>query len=108
MRESYLAAVERNGVCEPGYASEPYEAAWATEAIFFIRILDGSDASKMRFGVDISPDGIRWVSEGSTGGFQAGEDLAFVRVANFGSWLRIRRLDSDGGSAKVIVYLNLK
>lgn len=108
MRESYMAAVERNSPCGPGFASEPYEAAWASEAIFFVRILDGSDAGKMRFGVDISPDGIRWCPEGSTCAFETGQETAFVRVSHFGSWIRIRRLDDDGGSAKVMVYLNLK
>lgn len=108
MRESYLAAIERNAPCAPGFASEPYEAAWATEAIFFIRILNGVDAAGMRFGADISPDGIRWCPEGSTCIFEAGQEIAFVRVANFGSWLRIRRLDDNGATAKVIVYLNLK
>lgn len=108
MRESYMAVVERNIPCAPGFASEPYEAAWATEAIFFVRTLEPAAAGPFRFGVEISPDGMRWCPEGATCELAPGQETTFARVSHFGSWLRLRRLDEDGGTAKVIVYLNLK
>lgn len=109
MRESYTAVVERNTPCAPGFASEPYEAAWASEAIFFIRVLDASGLrAPVRFGVEISPDGMRWCPEGATCELARGLETTFVRARHFGGWLRIRRLDEDGGAASVIVHLNLK
>ncbi len=113
MRESYTASVERNTLCAPGFASEPYETAWATEAIFFIRFLDGNKAGEgrkgpIRFAVEISPDGMRWCPEGAECEIPLSEEMGFVRVRHFGSWLRIRRLDDTGGSVPVLVHLVLK
>lgn len=108
MRESYTAAVERNSVCQAGFTSEPYEAAWADEAIFFIRLLQPTEEENLRFGVEISPDGMRWCAEGTTCDLKPGEELGFVRVKHFGSWLRVRRLDKGKTSPKVIIYLVLK
>ena len=110
MRESYTASVERNIACEPGFASEPYECAWATEAIFFIRFLDPAERpAPLRFGIDLSPDGMRWCPDpdavceiGPTA------EVGFVRATHFGGWLRVRRLDDAGGAPKVLVHLVLK
>ncbi len=108
MRESYTAAVERNVVCGRDFTSEPYEAAWADEAIFFIRVLDPNHKGKLAFTAEISPDGMRWCAEGSTCEIAEGADLGFIRVKHFGGWLRIRRIDAVKTEPKVIVYLNLK
>jgi hypothetical protein len=40
MRQSFTAVVERNVTWQGEFAVEPYEAAWATEAIYFVRVLD--------------------------------------------------------------------
>lgn len=108
MRESYTAAVERNAVLTADFASEPYEAAWADEAIFFIRILGQRPKGKFRFAAEISPDGMRWCPEGTVCEIGEGETLGFLRLRHFGGWLRIRRLDKAKATPKVIVYLNLK
>jgi hypothetical protein len=109
MQESYTAAVERNSVCTPGFTSDPYEAAWAREAIFFIRVLDQTALKgRMQFAAEISPDGMRWCPEGSVCEIAEGQEMAFLRVTHFGGWLRIRRLDDAAASPKVIVYLVLK
>ena len=109
LHQSYLAAVERNVVCSPGFASEPYEAAWASEALFYVRALDGGARDgDMSFVVEISPDGMRWVKHGSSGVLGAGEDMVAIGATHFGSWLRLRRTDSSAATPKVIVYLDLK
>ena len=62
LRRSYTAIVERNVEWLGEFATEPYEAAWASEAIFFVRALDiseGFDGAEAR--VQISADGIRWI-----------------------------------------------
>lgn len=108
MRESYTAAVERNVVCAGDFTSEPYEAAWADEAIFFIRILAPGHKGKLKFMAELSPDGMRWCAEGTACEIAEGMDLGCIRVRHFGGWLRIRRLDKAKSTPKVIVYLNLK
>jgi hypothetical protein len=108
MRESYTAVVERNVVCAADFASEPYEAAWADEAIFFIRVLEPRPRGKLRFAAEISPDGMRWCPEGTVCELGEGQTLGFLRIKHFGGWLRIRRLDRTKATPKVIVYLNLK
>ena len=41
MRQSHTAAIELGTTWEGDFATEPYESAWAREAIFFIRLIDG-------------------------------------------------------------------
>ena len=40
IRQSYTAVVERNTVWSGPFTTEPYEAGWAGEAIFFVRALE--------------------------------------------------------------------
>jgi len=109
MRESYTAVVERNVDWQGVFAAEPYEAAWADEALFFVRVLDAEGVRRpVPARVQISPDGMRWVDEGTVLEIPAGEGLAFARVRHFGSWLRLAGEVEDGGRLRVIAYLCLK
>ena len=67
LRESHTAIVARNERWTGEAATEPFEAGWASEAIFFLRALatDGP-TGEGRAHVQISPDGIRWVDEGTS------------------------------------------
>lgn len=110
MRQSFTAVLERNTTWQGEFALEPYESAWATEAIYFIRALavEGMPDS-VTANVQISPDGIHWCDEGSTISLpNVAEGLTFVRVSQFGGWLRLVGKLPDGASLKVIVYLVLK
>ena len=40
MRQSHTAVLERNVVWAGSFETEPYEAAWASEAVFFVRTLE--------------------------------------------------------------------
>jgi len=109
MRQSYTAVIERNEVWQGSFATEPYEVAWAGEAIFFVRALameeiNGSVSAQ----VQISPDGIHWCEEGSQLFLPAEPGLTFCRVSHFGGWLRLAGQLPDGVTMKVIVYLSLK
>ena len=66
LRRSYTAIVERNVLWEGEFASEPYEAAWASEALFFVRALDTSAGFMGSARLQISADGIHWADEGTT------------------------------------------
>ena len=113
-RTSYTAVVERNRLWTGPFETEPYEAAWAHEAIFFVRALEASgglaDAhAAARARVQISPDGMHWCDEGTLVHLpaKAGE-TTFGRVCHFGGWLRLAGRVPPGEQIQVIVYLVLK
>ena len=109
VRRSYTAIVERNVLWQGEFASEPYEAAWASEAIFFVRALDVSPEFSGIARVQISADGIHWVDEGTT--FELPWEVnavTFCRVKHFGGWLRIVGGVQSRREIRVLVSLALK
>jgi len=109
LRRSYTASVERNVLWQGEFASEPYEAAWASEAIFFVRALDVSGEFTGTARVQISADGIHWVDEGTSLDLptEVGA-VAFCKVRHFGGWLRLRGELDAGSTIVVLVSLALK
>jgi hypothetical protein len=109
MRQSFTAVVERNVTWQGEFAVEPYEAAWATEAIYFVRVLN---ATNMPAGatarVQISPDGIHWCDKGTAVELGMEPSVTFARISHFGGWLRLVGKLADGAQLTVIVYLVLK
>ncbi|MCO6042308.1 hypothetical protein NG895_00170 [Aeoliella sp. ICT_H6.2] len=107
MRHSITAALERHRDYTQSFATEPYECAWATEAIFFIRVqeLEGENPA-LQARVQVSPDGIHWADEGTE--FQRIDQLgvSFVRVTHFGGWLRLEG-SVEGEQARFNVNINL-
>jgi hypothetical protein len=109
MRQSFTAVVERNVTWQGDFTAEPYEAAWATEAIYFVRVLEASNLpSGIVARVQISPDGIHWCDEGTTVSLSPQPDVTFGRVSHFGGYLRLIGKLPDGAKLTVIVYLSLK
>jgi len=110
MRQSHTAVLELEVPWSGRFETEPYEAAWASEAIFFVRVVESSGAVETAEArVQISPDGMRWCDEGTRFGLVDGEaEVTFGRVANFGTYLRLVGALPEGGSMKVTVYLALK
>lgn len=109
INESYLAVVARNEDLQAGWATEPYECAWASEALFFVRVLGAPDASlPASVRVQISPDGIHWVDEGTVLDVPASESVVFARLSHFGGWLRLVANREGGGERRVVCYLSLK
>lgn len=112
MQESHTAVIERNVTWQGDFATEPYEAAWASEALFFVRVLAKEKLSaNLDAHVQISPDGMHWCNEGEIlylPTAAADDDLAFCRVKQFGGWLRLAGTVPAGSSVTVIVYLVLK
>lgn len=110
LRECQTAVVARNARWTGIGETEPYEAGWALEMVIFLRLLEidgnvgGTPAS-----VQISPDGIHWVDEGAqlTMPGTVGE-VAFVRLAHFGQYVRLRSELPAGASCKVLVAINSK
>ena len=107
--ENTTAVVTRNEVWTGIAASEPFEAGWAREAVFFIRALQEPVGGPGKACVEISPDGIRWIPEGTEFTLPASRDaIAAARVTQFGNWLRVRAQFDDGGQCTVLVTLHLK
>ena len=105
VKRSYNAVVERNVEWQGAFASEPYEAGWASEAIFFIRALQGSGNGAVAK-VQITPDGTHWCDEGTTIVLPEEGETSYCKVAHFGNWLRI--VGEATTSIKVLVTLSLK
>ena len=87
MRQFYTAVVERKEAVSGTFTTHPYEAAWASEAIFFVRVEEAGAA--LSAAVQISADGVRWVDEGTRFGALQDKGDYFVKVSHFGGWLRL-------------------
>lgn len=109
LRESLTAVIARNETWSGASATEPYEAGWATEAVFFVRALKAGKGAATQAHVEISPDGMRWIREGTSLALpSAVDDLAVARVRHFGNWLRLACHLPDEAEATVLVSLHLK
>lgn len=90
MREFHTAHLEIKKEFSEDFQTEPYECGWAREAIFFVRVEDvsGSGAT-LNAKAQISADGLLWADEGTTFEPITEKGLHFIRVNNFGGWLRL-------------------
>lgn len=106
MRRFYTSVVELRQPFTGTVASEPYECGWADEAIFFITAEEeGAEFDEIDLQVQISADGIRWISEGTQARL-AGPGLAACRVSHFGGWLRVSG-SIRGRSKRAVVSVRL-
>ena len=109
VRRSYTAIVERDVLWEGEFVTEPYEAAWASEAIFFLRALEVSPNLAATARVQISADGIHWADEGAEMDLPVTKDaVTFCKVSHFGGWLRITGEVRSPAELRVLVSLALK
>ena len=108
LRRSATAVIERDTIWEGDVATEPWEVGWATEAVFFVRVLEReTPTAGAQLRVQLSPDGMQWVNEGTTLADE-GEPLIWGRIRHFGGWLRLTGEVPTGQRLRVIVYLSLK
>lgn len=105
VKKGYNAVVERNVEWNGVFTTEPYEAAWASEAIFFIRALRGSGNGVVAK-VQITPDGMHWCDEGTTMTLPEEGETTFCKVSHFGGWLRL--VGETKSLVTVLVTLSLK
>jgi hypothetical protein len=108
--ESTTSVLVRGETWHGAFASEPYEAGWAREALIFVRLLKlEGDPGSAEISVDISPNGLHWAEEGARIKVpaEAGE-VAFAKLAQFGNWLRVSGRMPEGTSAQALVTLHLK
>jgi hypothetical protein len=109
MRQSFTAVIARNVTWQGDFAVEPYETAWATEAIYFVRVLEAANMPTDAVArVQVSPDGVHWCDEGTEVPLSPNAGVTFARISHFGGWLRLVGKLADGAQLTVIVYLTLK
>lgn len=108
MLESQTAVLERNTTFTEDFQTEPFEAAWAREARWFVTVLE-HDGAPVSFTTQISPDGLTWVDLDQEQHTVDSADVVSWSTRDFGHWLRIRAsLTGTGTSLKVRIYLALK
>ena len=107
--ENITAIIARNELWSGEAASEPYEAGWAREAIIFVRALKEPIGRTSETWVEISPDGMHWIPEGTKLDLPTVKDgLVAARISHFGNWLRLAARFEDGAECAVLVTLHLK
>ena len=110
MRQFNAAHLEVKKTFREDFTTHPYEAGWASEAIFFVMVeeIEGENAS-LKAAVEISHDGVHWVEEGTCLENVTDKGLRFVRVSHFGNWLRLNcRISGEGAAFKLHLQIALK
>ncbi len=110
LRRSHTAVIEKNETRDADFATEPYECGWASEASWFVRVLEGeAEQFALRALVQVSPDGLHWCDKGGEKLEMTRPGLAHLAVRDFGGWLRLRvELSGRKPKVKLLVYLALK
>lgn len=109
LRHSTSAVVARNETWTGLSYTEPYEAAWATELLIFIRLLEHDGRTLPEAVVEISPDGIHWSDEGTTCPMpERAGGQSFCKVSHFGAWVRLRCAMPEDARSKVLITYHLK
>jgi len=107
--ESHTAVIARNETWRGASASEGYEAGWAREAVIFVRALKPPVGGAATGRIEISPDGMHWIAEGTTFALPQEEGgIAVARIGHFGNWLRVAADLPEGAEATVLVTIHLK
>jgi hypothetical protein len=110
LRRSFCAVIERNARFAGAFETEPYEAAWASEARWFIETLEmqGEDTG-LRLYAQISPDGLHWCDMGTEPLIVTASGLQSLALRDFGHWLRLRgQLWGRAAEVKLTITLALK
>jgi len=109
LRESVTYVIAREELWRGASVTEPVEAGWATEAVFFLRGMDAGQGDLPQVRAQISPDGMRWVDEGAAVAMPRNkDDMEFLRVRHFGNWLRLKADLPQGAQCSLLVSVHLK
>lgn len=108
MNESLTVVIERNAEFDSEFCTEPYEAAWAREARWFLVLDEAPGSLEVRLDTEISPDGLTWCPLEGESGHVADERVTSWSASDFGGWLRLRGAVSGSGKVKGSIYLALK
>ncbi len=110
LRRSHTAVLEKNETYTADFETEPYETAWASEALWFVRVLElTGNGARLIAQPQISPDGLFWCDMPHFPLEIAAPGLHSLALSEFGGWLRLRcQLVGDDPKVKLMIYLALK
>ncbi len=109
MRNFHASAVERRVKFKDEFISHPMETGWAGEAIFFLIVEEIGEGTIVNAGVEISADGINWITEGATFSLIDRPGHYFCKVSHFGNWLRVSgKITGSNTEIKASIHLHLK
>lgn len=106
MRESHTAILERHVQLASEHQTEPYECAWADEAIFFVYLTSPTETD-VSVRAQISADGQRWLDSGTVTVMAPGGSALALPVRHFGGWLRLA-VEGASPGPQFDIYLALK
>ena len=116
MRNCATAVLEQGNVKDSNFETEPFEAGWASEACWFVRLLEPGTAGNFTLVLipQVSPDGLLWCDAPNarphtiTGPVRP-TDVAMLPQTHFGNWLRLKaELAAGADEIKVLIHLVLK
>lgn len=110
MKKFSTTVVERRKRFQESMTTHPMETAWASEAIFFIHAeeIEGEKA-ELEAAVQISPDGVNWIDEGTSFNCISQIGTSFVKVSHFGGFLRLRgKITGEEAAFRLTIHLVLK
>lgn len=96
MKTFATTVVELRQRFEKTIETHPFECGWADEAIVFIESHDPAPDVVVTLRVQLSPDGIRWIDEGTV---LRVTDNAMARLTHFGGFLRLVGVVTDVNGA---------
>lgn len=107
MQKTYTSVLARRVRIDDAFATLPYEAGWASEALFFVQA--EGEHPQLEIAAEVSPDGITWIRRGAPVVLAAGDAIAELPLTLFGNWLRvvITGASAEAG-ARILVHVNLK
>ncbi|SEE97415.1 hypothetical protein [Ruania alba] len=107
MQTTHTSVLARRVWIRGPHATLPYEAGWATEALFFTQV--EGDHPELTISTEISPDGITWVPWGEPVTLAEPDAIAATALTRFGSWVRLVLTGaSESRPARVLVHISLK
>ncbi|MHA7984655.1 DUF6385 domain-containing protein [Rathayibacter sp. CAU 1779] len=107
MQTTYTTVLERRTWIADDHSTLPYEAGWATEAVFFLQT--EGEHPELAVAVEVSPDGIHWIRREPAVALARDESVVELTATVFGNWLRLSVTGAtEAEPVRVLVHLNLK
>jgi hypothetical protein len=107
MQKTYTSVLARRVRIDGDFTTLPYEAGWASEAVFFVQT--EGEHPRLGIAVEVSPDGINWVRRGSPVPLDVADTIAEIPITTFGNWLRVTVHGSTAEMhSRILIHVNLK
>jgi len=107
MQTTYTSVLARRIRIDGDFATLPYEAGWASEAVFFVQT--EGEHPKLEIAVGVSPDGLSWIRRGSPVEMRGEDSIVEIPVTTFGNWLRVTvRGSTPEAGSRLLIHVNLK